>query len=495
MPQPCAGAGLPKPYLSLQSAASRLNASAKDLVAFANLLWTEFRFDKAISFFHRAAAREPTNPFPPLLAAKRLFSIARFGESAQFLRAALERAPDNSSIRRMLAEVLERNGQHAEAETLAREALGENPSDTRTARALARIVRSGGRIHEAAELLRTHLRDYPGGEAWRINQELAICLDRLGEYGEAMSALLKAKEELGAGARPLLEEWRRRMTRRVEFAQRLDQSTLRRWRERASALHQKNPVAVLAGHPRSGTTLLEQMLRRHSAIVTTDETGILRRQFVEPIVMDPSSSSDAFVEVDGFSAEQLEVGRDFYFRATAEHVGTPLGDQLVIEKDPLATWDLGLILRLLPECQVIFPLRDPRDVCLSYFFTLLPLNPDSAPASDLGTTCEAARFTLRLWKHWRRVIPQSWEEVRYEQLVRDPRGELMRLMKLLGLRFEEQMLAPAAEPQRRGVRTPTYAEVTQPLYTHSIGRWQNYARWLEPHLPSFTPWLNEFGYE
>jgi hypothetical protein len=131
---------------------------------------------------------------------------------------------------------------------------------------------------------------------------------------------------------------------------------------------------------------------------------------------------------------------------------------------------------------------------VSFFFTLLPLNADSAPALDLGSTCAAAAFTLRLWKHWRSIMPQRWDEVRYESLVVDPRGELTRLMQSLSLPFEERMLLHARPRGARGVSTPTYADVSQPIYTRSVGRWRNYARWLEPHLESLTPLLQEFGY-
>src|SRR4029079_4707002 len=128
-----------------------------------------------------------------------------------------------------------------------------------------------------------------------------------------------------------------------------------------------------------------------------------------------------------------------------------------VEKDPLATCDLGFMLRLLPEARVIFALRDPRDVCVSFFFTLLPLNPDSSPALDLASACEAAAVSLRLWKHWRSVMPQAWAEVRYERLVQAPRDELMPLMKMLELPWDERMLARRAPSKMRAIRSPTYA--------------------------------------
>src|SRR6185295_15113518 len=125
--------------------------------------------------------------------------------------------------------------------------------------------------------------------------------------------------------------------------------------------------------------------------------------------------------------------------------------------------------------------------------TLVPLNADSAPALDLGSTCAAMALSLDLWRHWREVIPQRWTQVRYEQLVREPEQELRSLAQALELPWEPAMLQPAS-PTSRGVRSPTYADVAQPLYSRAIGRWQHYAAWLEPHLAPLQTHLKELGY-
>jgi hypothetical protein len=91
-------------------------------------------------------------------------------------------------------------------------------------------------------------------------------------------------------------------------------------------------------------------------------------------------------------------------------------------------------------------------------------------------------------------MPQSWVEVRYERLVQDARTELARVTQALEVPWDDKMLVPHGKPKARGVRTPTYADVAQPLYSRAIGRWRNYASWLEPHLGALAPLLSEFGY-
>jgi len=437
--------------------------------------------------------REPANPTPAVLAAKRMFTLGRFADSARFLSAALERQPADTIVRRMLAEVRDREGNLAEAEALARETLANDPCDTLAARSLGHTLRRAGRLEEAQEILSRQLRERPSQDDWRLNYELAACLDRRCDYAGAMAALVRAKTQLRPVAEPLLAQWRARSKRREEFAAALERSTLERWQKMVGKLRLVTPLAVLAGHPRSGTTLLEQMLAAHPSVVTTDETGVLRQQFIEPIVLGAESTDAALREANEFDVPQLEAGRSVYFRATAAHLGEPFGSRLLIEKDPLATQDLGFILRLLPESRVIFPLRDPRDVCVSFFFTLVPLNADSAPALDLTGTCASMALSLRLWRHWREVMPQRWMEVRYERLVREPEQELRPLAEALELRWDQAVIAPAQK--ERGVRSPTYADVAQPLHTRSIGRWRHYAEWLAPHLGPLKELLKEFGYE
>lgn len=475
-----------------RSAAEAPGASAAVVLELADALWANFEFEEAVQTLENLMRLDPRNPALPLLAAKRMFTLGRLADSARFLSTALERQPTNGTLRQMLAEVRDREGKFAEAEALARETLSQNPRDSLAARSLAHTLRRAGRLDEAEEVLSLQLREHPGQDDWRLQYELAACLDRRTEYAGAMAALQRAKTQLRPGAEPLLAQWRERAIRREEFACGLNRRTLERWQ--ATKLQAVTPVAVLAGHPRSGTTLLEQMLAAHPGVVTTDETGVLRNQFIEPIVLGAESTQAALREVNGFDAAQLEAGRAVYFRATAAHLGEPMDARLLVEKDPLATQDLGFILRLLPESRVIFPLRDPRDVCVSFFFTLVPLNADSAPALDLAETCVSMALSLRLWRHWRQVLPQRWVEVRYEQLVRAPEQELRPLAAALELPWEQAMLAPAARKER-GVRSPTYADVAQPLHSRAVGRWQHYAEWLEPHLGPLRGLLKEFGYE
>jgi hypothetical protein len=239
---------------------------------------------------------------------------------------------------------------------------------------------------------------------------------------------------------------------------------------------------------------LEQILGAHDNIVTSDETAVLAREFIEPMIRQPADAADCVTELRNLGADQISDGRAAYLRFTEAHLGEAIGSRLIVDKDPSLTPDLPLPLRMFPEARVIFPLRDPRDVCVSYFFTLIPLAPASAAALDLKSTCEFCAHSLRLWDHWKKTLPYPLMELRYEDLVTGPEVEARRLFRFLGVPWSEQALAFHEKARSRGIRTPTYADASQPIYQRAVGRWKNYERHVKPHLGVLEPYLRSFGY-
>jgi hypothetical protein len=309
-----------------------------------------------------------------------------------------------------------------------------------------------------------------------------------------MRELILAKAQLRPFAARFVEAARAVRARQLEIAQQLTKSTLATWATANNSVRDPMRLAILCSHPRSGTTLLEQLLAAHPDVISTDETGVWQREFLDPIIREATSAADAVRELNGFEAGQLEAGRRSYLRFTKAHLGQAVGHRVLIEKDPSLTPDLPLPLRLFPEAKVLFPIRDPRDICISYFFTIIPLNRISVHALDLAATGEFCAHSFHLWRHWRELLPCPKLETRYEQLVADPPREMRRVLEFLGLDWDERVLRFHERSFSKGVRTPTYADVAQPIYTRSIGRWKNYSKHLEPHLELLEPVLREYNY-
>ena len=165
----------------------------------------------------------------------------------------------------------------------------------------------------------------------------------------------------------------------------------------------------------------------------------------------------------------------------------------MIEKNPLLTADLPLALRLFPEASLLVALRDPRDAVLSYLFTMVPFNWSSAPAVNVIEACQFYSDTMRHWLWWRSRLDWPSCEVRYEQVISDPVGETKRVAEFLGLSWDSSMLDVHRRSERRAVRTPTYDDITKPIYTRALGRWKNYERHLAPGLRILQPFLEAFG--
>lgn len=457
--------------------------------------WAAYDFDKALRCYEDAIESLPRSVETCTLAAKKLFGVARFQESGRWMMRAVALSPRDADLLTMLGEVRERSHQLGDAEHYAGEALLLVPHHIRAIRLRAHLERRRGRLEHAREILQAHLTGFSGPDDWRLRYELAAVFDRLGEYDSAMRELLLAKEQLRPAAAPFTARAQAVRRRQIDIARLLERADFKGWMMAAQDPTPAVPIAFLCGHPRSGTTLLEQILAAHPEVITTDETGVLAREFIDPILWRSSSAEEGVRELRGFDPGQIAEGRSAYLRFTAAHLGEPVGTRLLVEKDPALTPDLPLPLRLFPEGRVIFPLRDPRDVCVSYFFTLIPLAASSAAALDLGSTFESCAHSLELWAHWKRTLPVPWLETRYETLVADPEQESRRLLAFLNLPWNPGVLAFHERSPAKGIRTPTYADAAQPVYQRAVGRWRNYEKHLAPYLDRLRPHLKAFGYE
>jgi tetratricopeptide (TPR) repeat protein len=402
--------------------------------------------------------------------------------------------PADAATTNTLAWTLERDNQTAEACHYAAAAQSLDPSYGPAVRLLAHLDRRAGDMDQAARRLEDQLWKYQSDSDWALRYELASVYDRLGRYDDAWTALNSAKSQLAPKAAPHLRSSHLIRRRQWELTQAVTPADLRRWRQVGDSLAPARRIAFLTGFPRSGTTLLEQIIASHPDTVDTDESGILISQFIEQIVWKADDADSAIIELRSFDKSQLEAGRETFYELTENYLDQRIGERLLIEKNPLLTGDLPFALRLFPDASILVALRDPRDVVLSYLFTLVPLNWSSAPAIDVVEACRFYADTMRHWLWWRERLDWPWCELKYEQMIADPAQETRRVTEFLGLAWDEAMLDERRRSERKAVRTPTYDDVTKPLYTRSLGRWKRYHRQLEPGLAILRPFVEAFGY-
>ncbi len=463
---------------------------------FGLLLHKCYQFDAAVEQFQTVIEKQDVPVAALQTIAKQYFSIGRFSAAAMVMRSAIEQsASHDADCLEQLAGCLERNNQTEEAAEIAHRALKIDPSSVPAIRLLAHIDKRAGKFETAVDRLSNRLTATSSENDWMLQYELASSLDRLGEYDSAWDALVEAKDQLRTATAPHLKRSYEIRKRQGELSKRITDIDFKRWREARIPDSQPQRITLLAGFPRSGTTLLEQILTAHSDCIGTDETGILTSQFIDQLVWSAGDDIDALIELRGFDAEDITRGQSQYVDFTESFIGEPIGDRLLIEKDPLLTCDLPVPLRLFPQASILMPLRDPRDVALSYFFTILPIGWNSAPSTTIS---ETARFYHDVMRHWlllRDRLPYPFLETRYDELVSNPNVEARRITDFLGLDWQPDVLDVSKRSSDKAIRTPTYDDVAKPLYTRAIGRWKNYERQMEPALEILNQYASEFGFQ
>ena len=361
----------------------------------------------------------------------------------------------------------------------------------------AKVLRRMKQPDDAEQLLREIISTnaYPvETRAWCL-YELGTLLDEQSCYDAAMSSFLRAKTLLRLTAGPALKALQMKQNQLREMVEKVEHNPLPRWRKSAvTDLQPRRNLSLLCSYPRSGTTLMEYVLDAHPQVISADETTVFHNVAYFPL-SNRSSPSSSFISVlDSMPARQLREIRAEYFRGMESFLGESIGSRLLLDKNPSYTFDLPTILRIFPEIKVLFALRDPRDVCLSCFMQPAPMIADMSAWLTLEGTVQHYSHVMNLWLAWRPWIGDQGTEVRYEEMVQDLEGESKRTLDFLGLPWDESLRNFNERAQTKVVRSPTFAEVSRPVYKTSVARWRNYEKYLEPHVSNLSRFLNAFGY-
>ena len=483
---------------------------------------------KAVAFLRRALVISPGDPSLLIALAARLANLGRaseavrlFGEAAnteefapeahfgmgrtlaghggvelgrKHYERALEMAPGYTHARSALALLLARIGETAAARAEAERALSEAPDDPTATIALA-VAEISERNFSAAE---TRLRPLLAGSLPTPAERaaaLGVLADALNGQGRIPEAFeiytssnegnrVKFADGYAASAQNLVD-------RIAMLTSDFERETRGRWAG-APLVDGETPPDLLGhvfliGFPRSGTTLLENVLAAHKDVVALEEKTALAKAEAEFLHTPGGAARLAAIE-----PEQAARFRRDYWRIVRQFVD-PSG-KMFVDKMPLTIISLPLVAKLFPDAKILFARRDPRDVVLSCFRRAFMPNPATYNLLTLNGSAKLYDQVMRLMDLYEAQLPLAIHEVRYERFIADFESEARAVCAFLGLPWDEGMNDFAAKSAQRTVTTPSAVQVRRGIYREGEGQWRPYTEQLAPVLPILEPWIGPKGY-
>ncbi len=420
--------------------------------------------EAALRFFDKALARQPRAVTAHIDRAEALAALGRHNEALAASEAALRLDPRYATAQATQGSVLKQLGRMAEAETAFARAVQLAPRVPAFHRALGEIRRYGDNDPRLAplEALVAGKDALPQAQKVELHFALFKAYDDLRRHEEAFAHLTRGnalyRETIPydeGGVFAFFDGLKKHFTASAE--------------RQIVANTTEQPVFIV-GMPRSGTSLVEQMLASHPRVFGAGERTWFGNLIGEMVPDYPSA-----VPLD--RAEEL--GRRYCERLRALAPGAAR----ITDKLPANFRHLGLIHLALPSARIIHIRRDARDTCFSCYSKLFRSGLNFA--YELGELGRYYRAYEALMAHWRDVLPtECLLEIQYETLVADFEHEAKRIVAFCGLEWNAACLH--FYENKRAVRTLSEFQVRKPLFSDSIGRWRPYQPWLGPLLDALS---------
>lgn len=443
-----------------QDAYKRARKLAPENASLLSLIGHQFQnlrqLDDARSCYDQAVLANPHSVDARINLAVWLEKDRRLEEAWEQVEAARALHPNDDQIRYFRAFLLHRRKEYALAETELRDLIRDEPR------------------YPYVKYASRHL--------------LGVVLDQLGQYDEAMRWLLEAKAVVRTitDTSALERGYDEGERQRKELLNGLTTATIRSWRNEVTT--DPHQFAFLGGHPRSGTTLLEQILDANPAVLAFDEPVAFAQEVTTPLALGDLH------KLDTQTSTRLATLRDRYTRSLLREAPSGHNAKILLDKNPSPTASLPVWLRVFPELKVIIALRDPRDVLISCFFLNIMLNATNVNFLSIERTAKHYADLMGVWLRMREIGGFDWIESRYEDVVQNVETEGKKVTEFLGVEWHGDQSRFEETARRKVVFAPTYHDVTRKVYSSAIGRWQNYAEALAPVQSLLEPYCKAFGY-
>jgi tetratricopeptide (TPR) repeat protein len=411
------------------------------------------------------------------------------GAGIAILSAAVAQAGRDPEAQLALAELNETVGEIAAAQAALAALPASRQSDPRACLVRARLHLRAGE----AEAGLTALAALPVGVPAQAQRQAlalrALLLDRAGRMEEAFEGFREANAAMAA-SRPDAAALAARYHRRIAA-----------YRDALAGPPPTFPdpdplpfgLVFFCGFPRSGTTLMEQILDAHPATATTGEDSPLQRLCESlPPPADPRRNDPADTIAALTAAERNRLRAAFTDLVNERH--GDMNGRVLIDKLPLNLVELGVIARLFPDARILVAIRDPRDCVLSAFMQPFRLNDAMACLLTLEDAAETYAAVFDLYAAQKDAARLPIHEYRYEDLIDDFDGTVRTTLAFLGLPWDDRLKDYRAALAGRYIATPSYMTVTQSLSRRAIGRWRRYEAPMAAVADRLAPYVRRFGY-
>lgn len=446
---------------------------------------------KAHSCYQRAVHLDPLRPKARNNLGCALRALERVDEAEHHLRRAIELNPNLLAAHVSLIDTLEMKHRPQEALEAAQSALALHPGNPNLVMLAAKCRRRLGDIQGAIDDLEgLDFKDCQLKLLTQVYTLLGKLYDKQGRSEQAFEHFNLANQK----AMEVNPQWdkdrRSSQADQGVRARAFQMPQIASWQPPAMDTHEPCPVLLL-GFPRSGTTLMEQVLYSHSGITTLDERNPFNRVMTETGATSPEQYRKHLRTMTPQKARYL---RGLYWQQAAKYVDLEPG-QILVDKMPLYLNVAGFIWQTFPKAKFILALRHPLDAVLSCYMQYFYHNRAMANCYRLQDIVDLYCGAMGLWLMYSQKLPLTVHTVKYEDLVQDFEPEARAMIKFTGLDWEPGINHFDRKARERNlIRTPSYDQVTQGIYQDAAYRYQRYLDHLAPYIPRLMPYIEKFGY-
>lgn len=459
--------------------------------------------DKALSNYNKAIALSPENAEAYKNTGNVLQALGKFDEAVAHYHKALAIRPDYAEAHNNLGNVLQALGRLDEAVSSYDRSLAANPEYAEAHNNSGLVLQALGKLDQARTSFTRALSikpDYAEAHHHRAGlhkfteyDDDIRCMERifsgptitdtqkmhlafgLGKAFEDLQQYEKAFDFIVEGNRIRRSTYKYSKEDEAQYFERIKEAFDASFfaGHKPTGYDEVTPPIFILGMPRSGTSLVEQILASHPQVYGAGELEVLRRLFLNYF------NGEKRIEISNTPHQVF--GADFEstgLKYTQESRKQSRRGQLVTDKMPGNFQYIGFIKRILPNAKVIHCKRNPADTCLSIFKNhFITHHPYSNDLEELG---HYYNLYTDLMEHWHCVLPGFVHDLHYEDLIKDQAGQTGALLEYCGLEWDDACLA--FHNSNRPVATASAAQVRRPIYTSSVQLWKMYEDQLSPLL-------------